>query len=48
MTERWNCKDFDDEHLLAIADHAQSQIELWQKRLDIALGHLARRDLIEE
>ena len=47
MSERWDCKDFDDEHLMAIAEHAREQKEMWEKRMNIALGHLASRGLIE-
>lgn len=41
--EGWKCDGFSSDHLMAIVDHADSQIDRWQKRRNIALGHLASR-----
>lgn len=41
--ESYNYKDLPDSHLWNLVEHAQSQIELWTRRQEIALGHLAMR-----
>lgn len=43
MSENWRCEHLPSEHLWSLADHAQSQIEMWTMRRDRAIGQLADR-----
>lgn len=42
MSENWNFDRLNEEHLAAVIDHAQSQIDMWTHRQQVALGRLAR------
>jgi hypothetical protein len=48
MSEHENYHNMQEENLMALADHAQNQIELWSRRLDKVLGILATRYALEE
>jgi hypothetical protein len=41
MSEQYGYNDLGEDHLIAVVDHAQSQIEMWQHRQQVALGRLA-------
>ena len=43
MSEQWHCESLPSDHLWGLVEHAQSQIEMWTRRQEIALGHLATR-----
>lgn len=43
MSENWHCEHLPSDHLWGIADHAQTQIEMWTNRRDRAIGQLADR-----
>jgi len=46
MSEQWHPERLDDDHLWGLIEHAQSQIEMWTRRQEIAMGHLATRGVV--
>lgn len=41
MSENWNFNHLNEEHLAAVIDHAQSQIDMWTRRQEVAMGRIA-------
>lgn len=43
MSDNWHIEQLPSDHLFGLADHAQTQIEMWTTRRDRAIGELAGR-----